>query len=254
MSSSCTIVVPCYNEASRLDADAFVTFATSNDLDLLFVDDGSTDDTPRLLASVTQTAPARIRSMRLDRNSGKAEAVRQGLIAASRSGTQYVGFWDADLATPLAEIPAFMAILDTRPEIDMVFGARVALLGRSIRRNLARHYAGRVFATAASVILRLGIYDTQCGAKIFRVTETFVRTLERPFIGGWIFDVEMIAREIGARRARRLPPVKSAIYEYPLNQWHDIAGSKINAIDWVRVARNLARIFFRYSARGFPDA
>jgi len=141
---------------------------------------------------------------------------------------------------------AFKSLLDTRPDIEMVFGSRVNLLGRNVHRRLARHYAGRVFATAAAAVLGVGIYDTQCGAKLFRVSSGFVERLKEPFIGGWIFDVEMIAREVRARRSSSLPPVSKIIYEYPLMEWRDVAGSKIKPTDWVKVAVNLGRIYAKY--------
>jgi hypothetical protein len=177
---------------------------------------------------------------------GKAEAVRHGLIEACRDRPDYVGFWDADLATPLSDIPVFAGLLDGRAAIDMVFGSRVNLLGRSVRRNLMRHYIGRVFATLAAMALGVGIYDTQCGAKMFRVNDHFVSLLQEPYAAGWIFDVEMIAREIKARRIAGLPPVSEAIYEHPLMQWRDVAGSKLKWRDFLVVGRNLVRIWRKY--------
>lgn len=246
MSSTCTIVVPCYNEAARLDAEAFTRFASGNDVDFLFVDDGSADATRQTLEALRESRPNRIRVLPLGRNLGKAEAVRHGLLAACESSPTYVGFWDADLATPLDDIPAFTSLLDARPDIEMVFGSRVNLLGRNVHRRLARHYVGRVFATAAAAILGVGIYDTQCGAKIFRVSPGFVDRLKEPFIGGWIFDVEMIAREVRARRSSGLPPVSKIIFEYPLMAWRDVAGSKIKPADWGKVAIALGRIYVKY--------
>jgi dolichyl-phosphate beta-glucosyltransferase len=246
MSSTCTIVVPCYNEAARLDAEAFRRFASCNDVDFLFVDDGSTDSTRETLDALRESRPDRIRVLALGRNLGKAEAVRQGLLAACESNPAYVGFWDADLATPLDDISAFSLLLDSRPDIDMVFGSRVNLLGRNVHRRLARHYVGRLFATAAATVLGVGIYDTQCGAKLFRVTPGFIDRLREPFIGGWIFDVEMIAREVRARRAGGMTPISRVIFEYPLMEWRDVAGSKIKPMDWLKVGLSLGRIYLKY--------
>jgi glycosyltransferase involved in cell wall biosynthesis len=248
---SCVIVVPCYNEASRLDTAAFLAFADRTDVRFLFVDDGSTDSTSTVLEQLKARRPDRIDVRRLPKNSGKAEAVRAGLIEAGRQNPDYVGFWDADLATPLDEILAFRQILDQRAEIEMVFGSRVKLLGRSVDRRPTRHYLGRVFATAAAAVLGIAVYDTQCGAKLFRVTPGFLERLEEPFIGGWIFDVELIAREIRARRRTELAPVTTVIFEYPLMSWRDVSGSKIKAIDWFKVSVTLGRIWVRYRL-GFP--
>jgi len=245
--STCVIVIPCYNEAQRLDAGTFQSFAAANaDIHLLFVDDGSVDATLSTLRAIEASHPERISVLALSKNVGKAEAVRHGLLEACGSRPTYVGFWDADLATPLSDIAEFMRLLDQRAEIEMVFGARVHLLGRSVRRKLGRHYLGRVFATVAAFALGVGVYDTQCGAKVFRVSDAFVQRLQEPFIGGWIFDVEIIAREVRARRGTGLPPVSSIIYEFPLTVWRDVAGSKIKALDWFKVAVSLGRIYFRY--------
>jgi glycosyltransferase involved in cell wall biosynthesis len=175
--STTVVVIPCFNEAARLDRTAFLAWASSAAAartSLLFVDDGSTDDTAALLHDLAAAAPpARLSILSLPANCGKAEAVRRGLLAAAASGSavDVVGYLDADLATPLDALPDFRAVLDAPGgRFELVFGARVALLGRDIRRKLARHYLGRVFATLAANVLGLPIYDTQCGAKLFRVT------------------------------------------------------------------------------------
>jgi dolichyl-phosphate beta-glucosyltransferase len=159
-------------------------------------------------------------------------------------GAEYVGFWDADLATPLEAIPQFMEVFRTRPGIDMVFGSRVKLLGRNVRRRAVRHYLGRVFATVVSVILQLPVYDTQCGAKIFRVNqETRSLTADR-FLSRWVFDVEILARFINRLGSPGLAAER--IYEYPLDTWEDVGGSKVKPGDFLVAFRDVARIYWRY--------
>ena len=141
------IVVPCYNEERRFRADAFVSFARRHpSVSFLFVDDGSTDATKARLADACLELPQQLSLLPLPRNVGKAEAVRQGLRRALSTPTAVVGYVDADLATPLEELEPMQAHFE-RGNIELVFGARVALLGRDIRRSMVRHYLGRLFAT-----------------------------------------------------------------------------------------------------------
>jgi glycosyltransferase involved in cell wall biosynthesis len=234
------VVVPCYNEATRLDLaeyDAF--FARCSDVTLLLVDDGSTDDTPLVIERLRQRHPRRVLTLRLGANVGKAEAVRRGMQLAMRRRASFVGYWDADLATPLDAIPRFRAVLTERPELLLVMGSRVALLGREIRRRWRRHLLGRVFATAASCVLGLPVYDTQCGAKLFRVTAETASVLQRPFDSRWIFDVEILAR------LAKSPDAAAAIYEYPLERWQEVNGSRLKPADFVAAAFDLAAIYWR---------
>lgn len=243
-----TIVVPCYNEAKRLPVAQFREFVGAHDIHFVLVNDGSRDATSEVLDGLRQTAPDRITVLDQKVNRGKAEAVRRGLSHAIASGSGYVGFWDADLATPLSTIPRFVEILAERPEILMVFGARVKLLGRRVERKAARHYLGRVFATFVSTVLGLAIYDTQCGAKLFRVTPVCGPLFDAPFLSRWIFDVEILARylrEVGAAAAAE------SIYEYPLETWTDVAGSKLEAWDFAVAFFDLIRIRQAY-LRGTP--
>lgn len=137
----------------------------------VFVNDESSDGTLDVLNKLADRNPQIASVLHLPKNVGKAEAVRQGVLHAISSGADSVGFWNADLATPLNSIIHFLDVLDRNESIELVMGARCKLLGRSVQRKLSRHYLGRVFATVVSMLLRLGVYDTQCGAKVFRVTE-----------------------------------------------------------------------------------
>ncbi|MCA9536840.1 MAG: hypothetical protein KC593_24325, partial [Myxococcales bacterium] len=146
---------------------------------------------------------------------------------------------------PLDELPAFVETLVARPDVDMVLGARVALLGRRIDRKLYRHAYGRVFATAVSQLLSLEVYDTQCGAKLFRVNSHLQAVLERPFLSRWIFDVEILARYVARYEAEGLE-VADRVVELPLRVWTDVAGSKVGVADAARAFVELGRIGRRY--------
>jgi len=232
------VVVPCFNEAARLDVQAFERFmASAPGVRLLFVDDGSTDETARVLERLVERAPRAASMLSLARNSGKGEAVRQGLLRAFDEGAAYSGYWDADLATPLHDIPLFHSLLEERPGLDMVMGARVLLMGRDIERKAWRHYLGRVFATAVSMKLGFAVYDTQCGAKLFRVNDRVRRAFAEPFVSRWIFDVEVLARLTeGAEDPDAL------VNSVPLQSWRDVAGTKLSWRDFVQAAVDLARM------------
>jgi glycosyltransferase involved in cell wall biosynthesis len=247
---SVVIVVPCYNEAARLDTAAFRAFdRAALGLRFCFVDDGSRDGTLALLQRLTAGEPGLGFVVDLGTNHGKAEAVRRGLLAGLDVGATHVGFWDADLATPLDELPGFLAVMDARPEVEIVLGSRVRLLGRRIERRALRHYLGRVFATGASLTLGLPVYDTQCGAKLFRATPALRGVLDEPFRAGWVFDVEILARYLRALRGAPGLPAAERIYEQPLRRWTDVPGSKVKPWDFVRSGLELLRIWNAYVRR-----
>jgi hypothetical protein len=188
-----------------------------------------------------------VTAIRLPTNRGKAEAIRAGIQCAFDRDAKFVGFWDADLATPLEAIEPFMRLFEERPEIEMVFGARIKLLGRHVERRATRHYLGRVFATVASTLLRLPVYDTQCGAKIFRVDAATRALWSAPFVGRWTFDVEILARYI--ERVGSARGAAAHIYEYPLERWEDVAGSKVRPVHFLTGLRDVARVYWKYRLR-----
>lgn len=245
------VVVPCFNEAQRLDPAAFASFLSENDdVAILFVDDGSTDDTPLVMERLRQQHPRQVFTLRLGDNVGKAEAVRRGLQIALRRRPTIIGYWDADLATPLDAVPRFCDVLEVRPQVLLVMGSRVALLGRQIRRRGARHILGRMFATAASIVLRLPVYDTQCGAKLFRATPETVELFAQPFTARWVFDVEILARmSVQAKRSTNAKPVGDVVYEMPLDAWEDVEGSRLRPRDYFTAMVDLASIYRRYFRR-----
>ncbi len=217
------VVVPCFDEAERLDGAAFVELAAHVDR-LVFVDDGSADETAAVVNRLVDTHPGRIELVSLPHNVGKAEAVRIGMLTAIERGASIVGYLDADLATPVGEMRRLIEIAAAQPHRTAVLGSRVALLGHTVRRRPTRHYLGRLYATAASLALGVPVYDTQCGAKVFRVGTPLQSALADPFPDRWSFDVELLARLLA-------DPNQSAdpLLEVPLREWRDVDGSSVGA-------------------------
>lgn len=242
---STAIVIPCYNEELRLSVPSLSTFLHAHDeITLILVNDASSDNTLTLLKELSGLFPSRIQIMCNQNNFGKAESVRRGINKALEQDFHLVGFFDADLATPLSEVLRFRHLLETSPDLEVVTGARVKLIGRDIRRSPFRHYIGRIFATVVSNLLGIGVYDTQCGAKLFKKTDDIRKVFATPFISKWIFDVEILARLI---RLKGSHTTESYLYEMPLERWHDIAGSKLKPKDFFLAVCDLWKIYRRYS-------
>ena len=237
------VVVPCFNEELRLDEDAFDALARSSAVSLLFVDDGSTDATAAVLARVAKGSD-RTSVLSLEANAGKAEAVRRGMLRAVAEGATTVGYYDADLATPPDQLLRLVEVLHARPELVGVLGSRVARLGSTIERRALRHYLGRAYATLASWALGITVYDTQCGAKVFRVNDALGAALAEPFRSAWAFDVELLHRLLHGSAAAE-PIAEDALVEVPLTTWRDVGGSKLRLgsalyalVDLVVIARS----------------
>lgn len=244
--SKVSLVVPCFNEEQRLDVAAFLQLLNqSAHLSLVFVDDGSSDDTFSLLQELRAESPDRIYVERLSENRGKGEAVRVGMRRAMELGCELVGYWDADLATPLSEVSEFQRLLQKDRNLRVVLGCRLPLLGHQVDRHPLRAVLGRIFATAASLVLGFRIRDTQCGAKLFRHTRELAGVLEQPFSSKWIFDVELLARLTAIEPSGQA----CGFYELPLAAWSEKAGSKVRIRHFFRAATDLAGIFRAYSGQ-----
>ncbi len=231
-----TITIPCYNEAARLELSEFSRLLSGDSrISLLFVDDGSADETGVILREYSESDPTRISVLALPENRGKAEAVRAGLNHSLESNPDAIGYIDADLATPVDEVLRLVREMTTT-EAGGILGSRVATLGANVQRNPARHYLGRIFASMASLALSTSVYDTQCGAKLFRNSPGMAASLEEPFLSRWAFDVELLGRLLSQG---------VSIVEVPLREWQDVAGSKMRVSSMAKAGLDLVRIGIR---------
>lgn len=144
-------------------------------------------------------------------------------------------------------------VLESETDMSAVIGTRIRLHGRDIQRSARRHFLGRGFAWLASRAIGISLFDTQCGAKLFRNDEQLRRAIADPFVSRWAFDVELLARLEAVRRKWGLPSLSESLYELPLRQWHDVSGSKIRMHDIAGMAFSVLRIGISYRGRNWPS-
>jgi dolichyl-phosphate beta-glucosyltransferase len=246
-----TIIIPCYNEATRLRVAEYRRFAKQHDgVKFLMVNDGSVDGTLSVVNRLAADDRAHFEVLDLAKNCGKAEAVRQGFLHAATDRPAAIGFWDADLATPLSAIADFIDVIQRQPELMAVIGVRVPLMGHDIRRRPIRRWLAAEFAQVVSMVFGQRFHDTQCGAKLFRVTPETIAAFSMPFASRWIFDVELFARLRQLLSSQWKAKLCEAIYEFPLNAWQDVAGSKLKRGDFFKALGELMMIWWRYLRPG----
>jgi len=224
------VVIPCFNEVARLSKQGVTELVTNDEIGVVLVDDGSDDGTRDLAFDIQRTVDG-VEVLILQQNMGKAEAVRRGMNHALTLGAEVIGYLDADFATPSKDMLGLLRELETN-DVKVCLGSRWLHLGARIDRTSFRHYGGRIFATIASSVLKLSVYDTQCGAKVFRVSDVLVRALSEPFLSRWAFDVELIGRLLNDRE-KETRYTEGDFIEVPLQTWRDIRGSKIRFTDMV---------------------
>src|SRR5437660_3030371 len=213
-----SVAIPCFDEAARIGDTVRATLdylsAESPDAELIVVNDGSTDATPTIVREALRGARVQTRLLENFPIRGKGAAVRSGLLAAAKP----IGlFFDADLSTPLTEIPKLIEPI-ANGEVDVAFGSRALdrdLIG--VHQPWRREQAGRVFNLIVRLATGLPFWDTQCGFKAFRL-DACRPILEAARVQGFAFDVELLylAHRAGLR-----------IREIPV-RWNHAEGSKVS--------------------------
>lgn len=219
-----------------MNETAFISFSNAHpDAQFYFVNDGSSDNTKELLLRIQQSSNSFV--ICLEKNQGKAEAIRQGFIKAVENNHEFIGYTDADLSTPLIQFYKLKEVLINQ-NLDYVLGSRIKKIDTDIQRSFFRHIIGRVIASIIDLRFRLGVYDTQCGAKIFRAT-VLRKIIDKDFFTRWFFDVEILLRI-------RQGHSECNTAEVPLSKWHNVAGSKLNLLSFPSVLKDLWLLFNKY--------
>ena len=236
------IIIPCYNEASRFPVNRFVSFVKKySTVSIYFVNDGSSDNTDSILEDLRIKFPKNISVINQEKNEGKAAAVRLGMNSALKNNKfDRFAFLDADLSTSIEECILLSEKLTK--ETSFVFGSRIKKLDNNIRRKTHRFIIGRIIATFISKMLRLPIYDSQCGCKIFsREWATFI--FNEAFLTRWLFDVEIFYRLINHFGRTK---IQTKILEVPLSSWIDSENSKVSLFYGIKVWFDLLKIYRHY--------
>ncbi len=236
------IVIPCYNEGKKFPSAEYCAFIESQSNVLIcFVNDGSEDNTLEILESIKNKFPERIELVTYSKNSGKAEAVREGIIHCNKKfNHQHIAFLDADLSTSLQEC-AELKIYLSGP-VCFCFGSRMMRIGAVVQRKYYRFLIGRIIATFISNILHLKVYDTQCGCKVF-TKDVSEKLFREKFISRWLFDVEIFFRMIILYGRN---DVLSKMIEVPLKQWIDSGDSKVKFSYFFKLWIDLLKINHKY--------
>jgi DNA-binding response OmpR family regulator len=237
------VVIPCYNEEKRLLSAEFISFAHQNlGYHLCFVNDGSKDKTLEVLAQLRKGKEDYISIYDCEKNGGKAEAVRLGMLhLAKQSQFDYIGFLDADLSTNFDD---FQDLAETiyNSKYKLVFGSRIARMGAEITKESARSLISTTTNLVIRKIIGMEINDTQCGAKIM-TRDLVKRTFRRKFITKWLFDVEIFLR---IKKIYGLEKTKKIILEKPLKRWIHVNGSKLSHKDSLKIVGQTIQIAFYY--------
>ena len=217
---------------------------------MCFVDDGSMDKTQDHLQNLEQDYPNQVEIVLMPKNKGKAEAVRSGIFHCNHTfNARHIGFLDADLATSFDEILRIYGHIQEPEHYTFVFGSRILKMGSVIKRTKFRFVVGRVIATLISSLLRLKVYDTQCGAKVFE-RDLADKLFAEKFISKWLFDVELFFRMIqlyGREEATK------RMIEIPLRLWIDKGDSKVRLGYFFKIWFDLFRIKRRYKKKNFVN-
>ena len=242
--SDTAIIIPCFNEAKRLDIKSLSGFLRSNNaIDLYFYDDGSTDNTFNVLKDLKKS----FENCFIFKNSinlGKSNIVRLGVQdALKKNKYNYIGYFDADLSTPLEEIFRFIEVFENNKNLILVMGCRIKRSGANIQRDNYRHYFSRIFITLINYYLDINFYDTQAGAKLFKV-KNLKTIFKEKFITKWLFDIEIILR---LKKRDKASKTDNNIFELPLTSWVEKKGTKIKFSDIISIPILLMRVKNKYS-------
>jgi glycosyltransferase involved in cell wall biosynthesis len=209
-----TLILPCYNETTRLknNLENLKNLCNIKDLGVIVVDDGSSDSSVQILQTLDEYKNGLLRIYNLNQRSGKAEAVRTGLLLASQTQSEYIGFYDIDFATSPHELQQIINFIRFN-KVNVLLGHR-PLMNRSWNR-ISQSAAFKLFI---KLFVTKIAKDPQCGLKIFRNQANIKSLFEEKFLCRILFDFELITRSFKFFSGKK-------ITNYTLTSWRDVPHS-----------------------------
>ncbi len=230
-----SVIIPAFNEEKILrgSLEKIISFLgpKSPEYEIIVVDDGSTDGTSATIEKYIVSKE--INLVRYENNRGKGFAVRAGVEKAEG---EYILFSDADLSTPIEEAEKLLRETEQK-NFDIAIASRALKESQiDVRQPIYRELMGKIFNKIARIFTFSGIYDSQCGFKLFRKTAA-KRLFSISRINGFAFDVEIIflAQKFGY-----------SITELPV-RWLNNPNTKVSALsDSLKMFFDVIKIRINY--------
>lgn len=232
------IIIPCYNEEKRLKTSSLFYLIENTTIDIYLANDGSNDGTLDVINDFALKNLTRCFVLNFEQNQGKANTIFKSVnLLLEKSIYDYIGYFDADFSTPESEVKRLLTEVE-KDEKEFILGSRILLLNSGIKRKYHRHIIGRVIITLINLKFKLGIYDTQCGAKIFS-SAILKQAFDKPFKTSWLFDVEIFVR-------LKKKNLLSKGREIPVYNWKDVDGSKLGWKTAFKILKELYLLIKNY--------
>jgi dolichyl-phosphate beta-glucosyltransferase len=240
------IVIPFYNESKRLgDLSYLESLELCGNIDFLYVDDGSTDDT---LYKLSSKFPNK-KIITYEKNRGKGGAIREGLLYSIDKGYDVVGYLDSDGAFTSFDVERIARIakdiFTEKDNTNMVIASRIKTgsnnIERTMIRSIASYFVKKNLIWSLRNVKKIPT-DTQSGFKLIRVTDSLNSFLLKDFKTKWFFDVEIM---IGMGYF-------GFIDEVTLDSWRDVkksnlgVGSLKSVLAELAIINKIAKIYNSY--------
>jgi dolichyl-phosphate beta-glucosyltransferase len=231
------IIIPCYNEESRLTAQNIEQILKQEKVTIYFANDGSTDKTQQIIDDICKNNK-NCYSLNYLTNEGKSKTIFKSVNKLLLEDKfDYIGYFDADFSTPAKQLDVIVDYINSnKPEF--IFASRIKKLNATILRKTHRHYIGRIILTIINLRFNLSIYDTQCGCKIFS-TKIIKESFNIPFITSWLFDIEIFIRLKNKK-------LLNQGVEFPIDEWKDIDGSKLKTSHFFKIFKEIINLYNNY--------